>query len=439
VLVHADIEAARAGSRIVSVAFVILDGDKRAVEGQISDLQAGGGQSTSSVRYSRAATVEAGRYTVRIAVVDGDLVGSVEFPLRAEVARAGSLEVTELVVGGPDPLWNSSQPTLGPEVRSGLVQGYFEAYGPDAAALTATLDVVTSGGESPVLSAIVPARRGGDERFIFSKVMPVGELPPGVYRLRSTLPAAAPIVKSRPFEVITASPAAGGSVFLTVSAADLGRPFDLDAALEPATVQPLRAPLVETAAAGFDEALLHLRKRAYVDAAAGLERVIENGGNQDAALAYLGACLAAAGHDDEALAAWRKASTGAEPPTIHAWIIDALLRTKRYGEARASAEAAAARWPSDARFARPLAILNATRGNARDAVLALDRYLEHHPGDEASLFLALTWMFEARRAGLSIYERTDRIGLARRYSAQYASLNGSRQPLVRLWVDYLER
>ena len=133
------------------------------------------------------------------------------------------------------------------------------------------------------------------------------------------------------------------------------------------------------------------------------------------------------------------ACRGRRRAEVHAWIIDALLRTKRYGEGRTATEAAQARWPADTRFARPLAVLRATGGNAREAILALDRYLEQPRSDEASLFLALTWMFEARRAGLAVRDRSDEIRMARSYAAQYAALNGTRQPLVRLWVDYLER
>ena len=440
VLVHADIDVAHAGSRVVTIAYVILDSDRRAVEGQISDIQVGDSARASPMRYSRAATVAPGSYLVRIAVVDGDIIGSVEFPLRAELMRSGGLEVTELMVGGPEPPGNPSQPALGPEVRFGIVQGYLEAYGADAAGLSATFEVVTTDDGPAVLSTTVPARRGGDERFIFSKVLPVGELPPGTYRLRSSLAAGAPIVKSKLFEVTAAPAAADTALFLTVSAADLGRPFDLEAALQPAVIQPLRSSLSTAAVAGFDAALRQLRSRAFVDAATALERIIEGGENRGAALAYLGVCFAAAGHDDEALAAWRKAlANGADLPEVHAWMIDALLRTKRYGEGRTATEAAQARWPADTRFARPLAILRATGGSAREAVLALDRYLEQPRSDEASLFLALTWMFEARRAGLAVRDRSDEIRLARSYAAQYAALNGTRQPLVQLWVDYLER
>ena len=439
VLVHADIEAARAESRVISVAHVILDEQQRAVEGQISDLrigpEAGAG---AALPYTRAATVAPGNYTVRIAVVDGERIGSVEVPLRAELMRAGALEVTELVVGGPDPQRNPSQPTLGPEVRFGLVQGYLEAYGPDAAGLTATFEVVTESMAPAVASGSVSARRGGEERFIFSMVVPVGELPPGVYWLRATLSTATPIIKVRPFEVV-AGPAPAGSVFLTVSAAHLGRPFDLDAALAPATVQSLRARSSAPATAAFDEALGQLRNRAYLDAATALERIIEGGASQSAALSYIGVCFAAAGQDNEAIAAWRKAAASGDLPEVHAWIIDALLRTKRFGEARAATELASARWPTDATFARPLAILNAISGNARDAMLALDRYLDQHRGDEASLFLALSWLFEAKRAGLAVRERIEDVRLARRYAEQYATLNGTRQPLVNVWVGYLER
>ena len=440
VLVHADIEVPRTVPRVVAVALVILDANQRAVEGQVSELQIGGGQQASPLQYSRAATVAPGTYKVKIAVADGELTGSVEFPLQADLMRSGNLEVTELMVGGPEPPGNPSQPVLGPEVRFGIVQGYLEAYGTEAAGLSATFEVVPSDEGPPVLSTTVPARRGGDERFIFSKLLTVSELPPGSYRLRSTLTARTPIVKSKPFEVGAARSAADTPLFLTVSAVDLGRPFDLDAALQPAVVQPLRSNLSAAAAAAFDAALLQLRNRAFADAATALERLSEDGAGRGAPLAYLGVCYAAAGHDDEALAAWRKArADGADTPDVHAWIIDALLRAKRFGEGRTATEAAQARWPGDTRFARPAAILRATAGSARDAVLALDRYLEQPPNDEASLFLALTWMFEARRAGVALRDRSEDIRLARRYAAQYAALNGARQPLVQLWVDYIER
>ena len=107
---------------------MILDSDRRAVEGEISDIQVGALARAPAMRYSRAATVAAGSYLVRIAAVDGDIIGSVEFPLRAELMRSGGLEVTELMVGGPEPPGNPSQPALGPGVRFGIVQGYLEAY-----------------------------------------------------------------------------------------------------------------------------------------------------------------------------------------------------------------------------------------------------------------------------------------------------------------------
>jgi VWFA-related protein len=439
VLVHADVDVARTGARVVSVGYVVLDKDWRAVEGQISDIPVAAPERASPMRYSRAATVAPGSYTVRIAVVDGDLAGSVEFPFRAELMRSGSLDVTDLMVGGPEPPGNPSQPVLGPEVRFGLVQGYLEAYGASAAGLSARFEVVTADDRPAVLSTSVPARRGGDERFIFSKVLPVGELPPGAYRLRSTLAASTPVVRSRPFEV-AAPPANANALYLTVSASDLGRPFDLDAALHSSTVEPMRARLPAQDAAAFDAALLQLRDRAFVDAATALERVMQGGASPGAPLAYLGVCFAAAGHDGEAITAWRKALTaGTDVPEVHAWLVDALLRTKRFGEGRTATEAAQARWPSDGRFARPLAILRATGGGAREAVLALDRYLEQQRNDEASLFLALNWMVEARRAGVAVHDRSEDIRLARHYAAQYAALNGARQALVQLWVEYLER
>lgn len=439
-LLHADIGTEYTEPRVFSVAHVILDAKKQAVDGHVSELRLSPAGTRSPVQYARTATIDPGSYTVKIAAVDGDLAGSIEVRVHASLTRAGSAQVTELMVGGPVPPGDLLRPTLGGHVRHGVVHGYLEAYGRNAASLTTRFEVATSDGASAIVAADVPVRSAGEERVIFSQVLPAGDLPPGRYRLRATLRGDAIVTKSQSFEIAAPPPLpSGSSFFLTIGTRELARPFVLDDALQPATVQAFGADMAAAAAAPFDEGLAALRDRQYVPAAAAFERAVAAGG-AGAPLAYLGVCFAAAGHDAEALAAWRKAlGSGADVPEVHEWIVGALMRTKSYGEARAVARTAAERWPNDARFARPLALLDATSGNTRGAMQGLDRYLADRSEDRSTLFVALNWLFQAKRAGIAVHQPGEAMRLARLYAQRYATLDGPDQPLIDLWIDYLAR
>ena len=50
------------------------------------------------------------------------------------------------------------------------------------------------------------------------------------------------------------------------------------------------------------------------------------------------------------------------------------MRNHDYAAARTMFEEAAAKWPADARFAKPLAMLYAMFGRGREAVRTLERY-----------------------------------------------------------------
>ncbi len=440
VFVYAAIGEAFTEPRMLTVGQTIRDASNRVVDGVISEMRLAPLAGVASpVQYGRTVTVDPGTHTIKIAVADGDLVGSVELRVRATLGRAGTLDVTDLAVGGPEQPADSLRPTLGPDIRFGLVQGYFEAYGREAAELTPKFEVAAREDGPALLSADAAARRVGDDRFIFSHTLSVADLPPGLYVLRALMSRGAAF-QSRGFEVVAPPRPAGGSVFLTVSGRDLARDLDLDEVLQPSVTQTFRATISPAATTSFDEGLMRLRDRQYLPAATAFERVIDAGGDTSGALAYLGACFAAAGHDVEALAAWRRlTSTSPDLPDVHVWMVDALLRTKSYGEARAAAERALARWPDDARFLRSLALLKATAGNARDAIVDLARYLEGQPADEDSLLLAVNWLFQAKRGGLQIHEPGEAIRLARGYADRYAAGQGSSVPLVNLWVEYLAR
>jgi VWFA-related protein len=442
-LIHADIGAEYTAARTLSVAHLVLDSDRQSVDGQISDLRftprAAG--VPAPFEYARTVTVKPGDYVVKIAVADGDLIGSLEMPVHASLIDVPPARFSQLIVGGPLGVPNLLRPTVGSRVLFGTVHGYLEGYGRDIGAVRVSFEVATQD-DAPLLQVDVPARLAGAERAIFSAVLPVDQLPPGEYLLRAVVRGQLePLTTlTRAFEVPASAPAAASTVFLPVAATDLGRSFDLEDALRPATVSTFRTGLNAEEARLFDEGIAHLQGRRYLDAATTLERAVQLGGDANPSLAYLGASFAAAGHDSEALAVWRKAAAAGTPsPDLHEWLIESLLRTKSYGEARAAAERAVKRWPSEARFARPLALLDATAGKAREAILGLERYLERQPDDAGSLYLAVNWLFNAHRAGLNVHELGEALGRARSYAQRYAEIGGPQKALVSFWVKTLEK
>ena len=102
-------------------------------------------------------------------------------------------------------------------------------------------------------------------------------------------------------------------------------------------------------------------------------------------------------------------------------------------------EEAATRFPEDDRFARPLALLYATFGKGIDAVKLLEKSLEKQPDDQASLFRAVEWIFNAHRGGAVVHDRTEDVRLAHQYAAQYLKAGGLNEPLVKQWLGYLDK
>ena len=85
----------------------------------------------------------------------------------------------------------------------------------------------------------------------------------------------------------------------------------------------------------------------------------------------------------------RRSSTAPIFPQIYVWLGEALLRTHDFGGARAILEEAVGKWPSDARFTKPLAMLYGTFGRGREAVRTLERYLDDRQDDRDAYFLAV--------------------------------------------------
>jgi tetratricopeptide (TPR) repeat protein len=301
------------------------------------------------------------------------------------------------------------------------------------------------------MNADVPGRLGGDDRMIFSHVMPVHQLPPGNYTLRARVSSAGqPITTiTRGFEVappkvlMTSADGLGAGsndteVFLPVDEPSMAPAFRRDHAVSKATLEPFLERVPQNMKSSFDQGVAFLSSADYVKAETSFKRTIDPDNDSTAGLSYLAAAFAASGHDDAAASAWQTALIeGTELPQIYQWLGDALMRTHDYAEARTILEEAVSKWPSDVRFTKPLAMLYATFGKGREAVRTLERYLSEEADDVDALYLAVEWIFHVHQAGGLVHNRAEDLKLAQTYFSQYTKANGPQRALVKQWVDYL--
>ena len=83
----------------------------------------------SPLQYTAGASLPPGDYTLKLAVAEGERVGSVEHAMHAALPAASGLTLSELMVGGPIEVGELLTPTIGYQITFGSVHGYVEAYG----------------------------------------------------------------------------------------------------------------------------------------------------------------------------------------------------------------------------------------------------------------------------------------------------------------------
>jgi VWFA-related protein len=455
-LIHAEIGTGYTAAQRLPLAYYVFDKNGKSIDGQMTDarLSPAAIGVPSALIFTGGASVDPGDYVVKIAVADGDRVGSVDMPVRASLLDLGRIRLTELLAGGPPPPVNLLKPSVGARVSFGTVHGYLEAYGPDAATLGVKFEIAADERGPAILSSDVRGVIVGEERVVFTQTMLVNALPPGPYRLRALIAQGSTLVTTlgRAFEIgppadtgaktieAVAAAAPGAPLFLPVEARELSRTFDREAALKTEMLAQFESRLPPSARPAFDEGIGHLQKREYKDAEASFKKAVTPESDSSSALVYLGVTYAAAGRDQQAASAWRTALIGADDvPQLYEWLGDALMRQRASGEARPVLEEAATRFPEDERFARPLALLYATFGKGIDAVKLLEKSLEKQPDDQASLFRAVEWIFNAHRGGAVVHDRAEDVRLAHQYAAQYLKAGGLNEPLVKQWLGYLDK
>ena len=455
-IIHADVGSAYTVSEPVSIGYTIVD----AKTGRVIESQVGAGRLApvmrsvpSALQYSTSVSVEPGDYTLKLAVADGNRLGTVEHHIHAALVAAGPLSVSELMVGGPPDATNPMRPTVGYSVGFGVVQGYLEAYGSVGDAPQVKYEIAASPDAEALIEADAEGVPGGRDRTIFSQMILVRQLPPGKYVLRAVVSSLGKAVKTltRPFEVeappvlmtsaaVPTATMAPAEVYLPVGDEFFARKFHQEDAGKRDTLRAFRATVVPDSQKAFDQGTEYLLSGEYPKAEEIFKSGIRPDGDVTAPMAYLAAVYAASGNDGPAAAAWQTALIdGTAFPEIYEWLGDTLIRTHELAQARTVLEEAVSKWPSDPRFAKPLALLYAVFGQGPEAVRTLERHLAAHPDDYETLSLGVEWMFHLHTAGAVAHRPADDVKLARGWADAYAKSKGPQSALVKEWMQALEK
>jgi tetratricopeptide (TPR) repeat protein len=233
--------------------------------------------------------------------------------------------------------------------------------------------------------------------------------------------------------------AAAVDLFLPVDDGRLNRPFDRGQAADRTIVQAFRDRVDSSVAEAFDRGVSQLSDGDYVRAETSFKSAIQISADSTAPIAYLAATFAAAGQDLQAAGAWQTALIdGSDLPQIYLWLADALIRTRDMVQARSILEEAVAKWPSDVRFAKPLALVYATAGLGREAVRTIEQHLEAEPDDVDGLAMAVEWIYHLRTAGAVARNPAEDLRHAREYADAYEQAKGPLLELVREWMRAIE-
>jgi VWFA-related protein len=453
-LIHADIGTDYPSPKVISVGYVISDRngkqiDTKAFDARVSPVMNG---VPSALQYTAGASLPPGDYNLKLAVAEGERVGSVEHEIHAALPDATGLTFSQLMAGGPLDAGELLTPTIGYTVTFGTLHGYVEVYGPKASGITAEYEVATKPDAPALINLDAPPHPAGDARVIFSTKVSVQQLPPGKYVLRAIFSEQGNAVKTltRPFEVappkvlMTSAEGLGAvsvdrELFLPIDEAGMAAPFHREEAVNPGTIQQFRERIAPEIKASFEEGVAFLAAGNYAKAEVSFKKAIDPDGDSTVPLVYLAAAFAAAGHNIEAASAWQTALIeGSDYPQIYQWLGDALMRERDYSAARTILEEAVGKWPSDPRFTKPLAMLYGTFGRGREAVRTLERYISERQDDRDAYYLGVQWIYTVHSEGAFVHGRADDAKLARAYAQLYEKAGGPQVALVKQWVEFLE-
>lgn len=189
-MIQAEVGADYTAQKSVVLGFVIADRNDRVVQRRAgnSALRPIVPGQPSALQFTTSVTLDPGDYTMKLAVADGDRVGSVEHPVHAALDSAGTIAFSDLVVGGTGSAKPAMPPPVGPTVRTDYVQGLVEAYGAAAADVRGRLEIASSA-DGPASVSAAMAVAPGNGRAVLTQVLPIQDLPAGRHLLRAVLAA----------------------------------------------------------------------------------------------------------------------------------------------------------------------------------------------------------------------------------------------------------
>lgn len=203
-MIHAEVGADYTEQATVVLGFVIADANDKIIQRRAgnSTIRPSLPGEPSALQMTTSVNLPPGDYTMKLAVADGDRVGSVEHPVHARLGRVGTVIVSDLVVGGVTTAKPTMPPPIGATITTDYVQGIIEAYGSNASAITGRLDVAAAIDGPALATAAIATVPAGDDRAVLGQVLSIRDLRPGRYVLRAivALPNVPPQTIIRTFE-----------------------------------------------------------------------------------------------------------------------------------------------------------------------------------------------------------------------------------------------
>ena len=179
----------------LSVGYAVVDFDGRLAASQMDgELPVPPPAQGRTQRYFSHATVDPGKYTVKLAVVDdAGRRGSVERVALAQLVQAGSIRATDLLIGeGPDPGWALPlAPAVTGAITGGSLHAYIELFaeGVTLAEASVTLEIAASEASSALerVPMQLGTPKGSDDCRVGSARVDLARLPPGEYVARAVI------------------------------------------------------------------------------------------------------------------------------------------------------------------------------------------------------------------------------------------------------------
>lgn len=426
VVVAGDLARATPGRAKVVAALYELEGRPVNARETIIEVPASG-----AAAISLSIDAPPGSYGLRLAVLDAEgRAGSLERLVDARWKKAGRVETPGLVLFHSTPGNGAPAPVLdGIDPADDLVVQLALAGGP-IAGTQVSIELRASGSQVPLLSRRARIAQTTSGQSVAHDALPAALLPPGRYVLSARI---GETVLAR---ALTVRPGAGPAP--AVAAIVARPPFDLEAVLDPAVLDPALAGLGGRPAlqARFSAALAQLRQ-GELDAAAAEFRSVQQALPEFApALVYLGACFAAGGKDRDATSAWQRALAVEPSPVAQQLAIEAWLRAGTPVAAQALVTSARARWPADPAFERLHVQVTLAEGKTQEGLGLVASLREPDP---QTLLLALATLYDAARRGTPIQDGAGDLEAMRRLRDRYAAMHGESLGLVDAWIAAIER